>query len=85
MGELIPIVAIFFTIGVPVMALTTHFVLRPMVKDIVKAMRSGSDDEVLVLQQQITELREDVARQESQLAVLAEAESFRRQLETSRQ
>ena len=82
MGELIPIFAIFFTIGVPVMALTTHFVLRPMVKDIVGAMRGGSKDEVLELHRQVAELREDVARQESQVAVLIEAESFRRQLET---
>ena len=81
MGELIPIVAIFFTIGVPVMALTTHFVLRPMVKDIVLAMRGGSKDEMFELHRQIGELREEVARQESQIAVLAEAESFRRQLE----
>jgi len=83
MGEMIPIVAIFFTIGVPVMALTTHFVLRPMVKDIVGAMRGGPKDEVLELHRQVGELREDVARQESQIAVLIEAESFRRQLETS--
>lgn len=81
MNDLIPIVAIFFTIGVPVMALTTHFVLRPMVKDIVQAMRGGSKDEVLELHRQVAELREDVARQESQIAVLTEAESFRRQLE----
>ncbi len=85
MGELIPIVAIFFVIGVPVMSLATHFVLRPLVKDIVKAMRSGSDDEFLVLEQQVAELREDVTRQENQLAVLAEAESFRTQIEASGQ
>lgn len=81
MGELIPIVAIFFTIGVPVMALTTHFVLRPMVKDIVHAMRGGSKDEMLELSRQVAEIREEVTRQEHQLAALAEAESFRRQLE----
>ena len=81
MGELIPIVAIFFTIGVPVMALTTHFVLRPMVKDIVQAMRGGTKDEMFELHRQVAELREDVVQQQNQLAVLAEAESFRRQLE----
>ncbi len=81
MGEFIPIFAIFFTIGVPVMALTTHFVLRPMVKDIVLAMRGGSKDEMFELNRQIGELREEMARQESQLHVLTEAESFRRQLE----
>ena len=81
MDELIPLVAIFFTIGVPVMALTTHFVLRPMVKDIVGAVRGGSKDEMFELHRQVGELRKEVARQESQIAVLVEAESFRRQLE----
>ncbi len=81
MGELIPIVAIFFTIGVPVMALTTHFVLRPMVKDIVGAMRGGNKDEMFELQRQVGEMREELARQESQIHVLTDAESFRRQLE----
>ncbi len=81
MDELIPIVAIFFTIGVPVMALAGHVVLRPLVRDIVQALRGGSKDEMVLLQQQIGELQEDVARQEGQLAVLVEAESFRRQLE----
>ena len=81
MGELIPIVAIFFTIGVPVMALTTHFVLRPMVKDIVGAMRGGNKDEMFELHRQVGEMREELARQESQIHVLTDAESFRRQLE----
>ncbi|MDH3427939.1 MAG: hypothetical protein OEM23_05835 [Gemmatimonadota bacterium] len=81
MGELIPIVAIVFTIGVPGMALAAHFVLRPMVKDIVEAMRGGAREELTELQSRVAELQEDVARQEGQLAVLAEAESFRRQLE----
>lgn len=84
MEEFIPIVAIFFVIGVPVMSVAAHFVLRPMVKDLVKALRGGAHDEVVELQRQILELQEDVARQEGQLAVLAEAESFRRQLEASR-
>jgi ABC-type sulfate transport system permease subunit len=81
MGELIPIVAIFFTIGVPGMALATHFVLRPMVRDIIEAMRGGAKDEVAALQSHVFELQEIVTRQEEQIAVLAEAESFRRQLE----
>ncbi|MDH3298114.1 MAG: hypothetical protein OEM96_07555, partial [Gemmatimonadota bacterium] len=58
-----------------------HFVLRPMVKDIVEAMRGGAREELTELQSRVAELQEDVARQEGQLAVLAEAESFRRQLE----
>lgn len=81
MDELIPIVAIFFTIGVPGMALAAHFVLRPMVRDIVEAMRGGAREELVDLQGRVAELQEDVARQHEQIAVLAEAESFRRQLE----
>ena len=37
MDELIPLLAIFFGLGVPAMSLATHFVLRPLVKDIVAA------------------------------------------------
>ena len=84
MDELIPIVAIFFTIGVPVMAIAGHFVLRPLVRDIVAALRGGTRDDFAALREQITELREDMAVQETQLAQLAEAESFRRQLEAKR-
>jgi hypothetical protein len=84
MDELIPIVAIFFTIGVPVMALATHFVLRPLVRDVVEAMRGGAREEVLALQAHVFELQETVARQEEQISVLVEAESFRRQLEADR-
>ena len=81
MDELIPIFAIFFTIGVPGMALAAHFVLRPMVKDIIEAMRGGARGELVDLQSRVAELQEDVARQNEQLTVLTEAESFRRQLE----
>lgn len=81
MAELIPIVAIFFTIGVPVTALAAHFVLRPLVKDIVQALRGGSRDEVAALQRQIGALQETVEGQEEQLARLVEAESFRKALE----
>ena len=84
MDELIPIVAIVFTIGVPVVSLAAHFVLRPLVKDIVGALRGGSRDELLALQGQITELHEELARQDMQLHTLAEAEAFRRRLETAR-
>lgn len=81
MAELIPIVAIFFTIGVPVTALAAHFVLRPLVKDIVQALRGGSRDEVAALQRQIGALQETLDMQEEQLARLVEAESFRKALE----
>jgi hypothetical protein len=82
MEELIPIVAIFFTIGVPVTALAAHFVLRPLVKDIVQALRGGSRDELGALQRQIGALQETVDMQEEQVTRLLEAESFRKALET---
>lgn len=81
MDDLIPIVAIFFTIGVPVMALATHFVLRPLVKDIVLALRGGTQDEMTALRSELTELHETLAHHETRLEVLTEAEAFRRQLE----
>ncbi|MGD8496654.1 MAG: hypothetical protein PVF05_10715 [Gemmatimonadales bacterium] len=84
MDDLIPIVAIFFVIGVPVMSIATHFVLRPLVRDIVGALRGGSREEMDVLRNQITELHEELARHENQLHVLTEAEAFRRQLEAKK-
>lgn len=81
MAELIPIVAIFFTIGVPVTALAAHFVLRPLVKDIVQALRGGTRDEVAAMQRQIGALQEMVESQEDQIARLVESDSFRKALE----
>lgn len=84
MDELIPIFAIFFIIGVPVMSLATHFVLRPLVKDIVGALRGGTREETLALRTEIAELQEGLARHEAQLQTLVEAEAFRRRLENER-
>ncbi len=83
MDELIPIFAIFFIIGVPVMSLAAHFVLRPLVKDIVGALRGGTRDDLTALQEQIAELQGELARHEDQIDRLVEAESFRRRLEAS--
>jgi hypothetical protein len=85
MDDFIPIVAIFFIIGVPVMSIATHFVLRPLVRDIVGALRGGSREELDGLRAQITELHEEVSRHETQLHTLTEAEAFRRQLEARRE
>lgn len=83
MAELIPIFAIFFIIGVPVMSLAAHFVLRPLVGDIVRALRGGTRDDLASLQAQIADLREDLVRHEEEIDQLVEAESFRRRLEAS--
>ena len=42
MDELIPILSIFFVIGVPVMSIAGHFVLRPLVRDIIQAISGRS-------------------------------------------
>ena len=81
MDELIPILAIFFGLGVPAMSLATHFVLRPLVKDIVEALRTGPSSDLVALQHRIDELHEELARHEVQLEQLADAASFHRRLE----
>lgn len=81
MDELIPILAIFFGLGVPAMSLATHFVLRPLVKDIVEALRTGPSSDLVALRHRIDELQEELTRHEVRLQELAAAESFHRQLE----
>ena len=78
---LIPLFGIFFVIGVPVLAIATHFVLRPMVKDIIGALRSRGEAEEADLLARIDRLEQSVLDQGQQLDRLVEAESFRRQLE----
>lgn len=82
MDELIPLMAIFFALGVPALSLATHFVLRPLVKDIVEALRTGPSSEIVALQRRIDELQEELTRHEVQLESLSAAESFHRQLES---
>ncbi len=81
MDELIPILAIFFGLGVPAMSLATHFVLRPLVKDIVEALRTGPSSDLVALRRRVDELQEALTRHEIQLETLTAAESFHRQLE----
>lgn len=78
---LIPLFGIFFVIGVPVLAIATHFVLRPMVKDIIGALRSRGETEEADLLARIDRLEQAMLDQGQQLDRLVEAESFRRQLE----
>jgi hypothetical protein len=82
LNELIPILAIFFGLGVPAVSLATHFVLRPLVKDIVEALRSRPSSELVALRQRVEEQHEELARLEARLEQLAEAESFHRRLES---
>lgn len=81
MDELIPLLAIFFGLGVPALSLATHFVLRPLVKDIVEALRTGPSSDLVALQRRVDELQEELTRHEVQLEELSAAESFHRRLE----
>ena len=84
MEELIPIVAIFFTIGVPVMSLAAHFVLRPMIRDLTGAIKNAKGQQGEDLEHRLTRLEDALLEQNQQLAHLVEAESFRRKLEAGK-
>jgi hypothetical protein len=81
MEELIPIVAIFFVIGVPVMSIAAKFVLQPLLRDITDAIRGGKAAELEELRDRVTRLEGHLSTQGSQLNQLVDAELFRRQLE----
>lgn len=81
---LIPLVSIFFVIGVPVMAVATHFVLRPLVRDVTGAIHGKAQAEQTDLVERVGRLEQAILDQGQQLDRLVEAESFRRQLEAGR-
>jgi len=78
---LIPLLAIFFIFGVPIMAVATHFVLRPMVREVIGAMHGKAATEAEDLVNRVGRLEQAILDQGSQIDRLVEAESFRRQLE----
>lgn len=82
--ELVPLVAIFFTIGVPSLALAAHLVLRPMVRDIIGAIQAGKAGANSELEQRVTRLEESCSSLETQVTRLLETDDFRRQLESGR-
>jgi predicted component of type VI protein secretion system len=81
---LIPLLAIFFVIGVPIMAVATHFVLRPLVRDMTGAIHGRSRKEAEDLVERVGRLEQALLDQGHQIDRLVEAESFRRQLEAGR-
>ena len=85
MDELIPILGIVFTIGVPSVALATHFVLRPMVRDIIGAIRSNKQVEGEDVLARIARLEEEFFHLDKRVDSLLEAERFRRELGSSPQ
>ena len=80
---IIAIVAIFFTIGIPVLAMATHFALRPLVRDLAEALGPMKRDRETIarLSERIERLEGENRERGELLDQLAEAELFRRQLE----
>ena len=81
---LIPLLAIFFIFGVPIMAVATHFVLRPMVRDVIGAIHGKAQAEAEDLTDRIGRLEQAILDQGQQIDRLIEAEVFRRQLEAGK-
>lgn len=82
MEVLIPLLAIFFIFGVPITAVATHFVLRPMVRDVISALKGRTRTEAEDLLSRVGRLEQAILDQGQQIDRLVEAESFRRQLES---
>jgi hypothetical protein len=82
---LIPLLAIFFIFGVPIMAVAAHFVLRPIVRDVIGAIHGKAEAEAEDLMNRLGRLEQAVLDQGQQVDRLVEAEVFRRQLDAGRQ
>ncbi|MFV1986837.1 MAG: hypothetical protein ACC682_06130 [Gemmatimonadota bacterium] len=81
MEDLIPLFGIFFVIGVPVMAVSAKFVLQPLLRELIQAIRGGKAEELEDVRERVARLEDHLLTQARQLDQLVEAESFRRQLE----
>lgn len=79
---LVPIMAIFFVIGLPVIGLVTRYALRPLVQDMAAAIRGGRDEQTQELAERLARLEERLEEQDKQLDRLLEAERFRQALES---
>jgi len=81
MDELIPLISIFFVIGVPVMSIAGHFVLRPLVRDIIQAISGRSLQEKTDMDERLARIEEALMHQGQQVDRLLAAEAFRLRLE----
>jgi hypothetical protein len=82
---LIPILGIVFAVGVPTMALATHFVLRPMVRDITQAIQANKQSSSNAdTEERLARLEDAYYNLDRQVTRLVEAEEFRRQLEAGK-
>ncbi len=82
---LIPLLGIFFVIGVPVMSIAAHFVLRPLIRDLTEALRGVKGREKEDMEHRIGRLEDALLEQGRQIDQLVEAELFRRRLEAGEQ
>ena len=82
---LIPITAITFAVGVPMVALAAHLVLRPMVRDITKAISAGKAQVNEDVERRLARLEDAYEHLDQNVSRLVEAEEFRRQLERGKE
>ncbi len=76
------ILAIVFLLGIPSVALATHLVLRPLVKDVLKL--KGQKASRAELEGRLAQMEDVVHDLDRQVHQLVEAERFRRELEGDR-
>jgi len=81
--EIEGILAIIFVLGVPSLALATHVVLRPLIREYAKLKGLKADKEEVELR--MARLEDVVYDIDRQVNRLLEAERFRRELESGRQ
>lgn len=80
MEEIAGILAIIFVLGVPSMALATHLVVRPLIREYGKLRGLKEDkDQIEARMTQLEDIVHDLDRQVNRLL---EAEQFRRELES---
>jgi hypothetical protein len=82
---LIPIVAITCAVGIPAVALAAHLVLRPMVRDITKAIAAGKTQASDDVERRLARLEDAYEHLDHNVSRLVEADEFRRQLERGRE
>jgi hypothetical protein len=74
------ILAIVFVLGIPSLALATHLVVRPLIREYAKLKGiTAEKEEIEVRMAQLEDVVHDLDRQVNRLI---EAERFRRELET---
>lgn len=82
MEELVGIVAVICVIGLPMGGLVLRFALRPLVQDLTTAMKGDARQELADVRERVAALEDRMEHQDELLERLAEAERFRRELES---